>query len=324
MPTENAKKLKLKFHGRVIDHLGIQMYQSPVAAIAELISNAWDADAEEVNVTLPAKAEPGAVIVIQDSGNGMTFEECQERYLNVGYDCREGGVKTHSSEKKRPEIVRKGIGKFAGFGIAQTMAIDTTSRKNGERTVFELGLDRMRGEQYIEAGGEIDVTSYSPPSEEMKQMHGTTITLLGLSLQRAQNSEAFARSMSRRFLLAQRAADFKVLVNGTPIPADSDLDGAEFIFPGEYEEAERPAGMEIDSEGWGMEDIGGGRKIRWRFRFLQRDDQGRRTARNIRLCPRETRSTAIHIQHRRRYQRPTGFGISLGPSRGRLHRHLGG
>jgi len=249
VPTGITKKLKLKFHGRVIDHLGIQMYQSPVAAIAELISNAWDADAEEVNITLPAKAEPGAVIVIADTGNGMTFEECQERYLNVGYDCREGGTKAQSSEKKRPVLGRKGIGKFAGFGIAQIMAIDTTSRKNGERTVFELGLDRMRGEQYIEAGGEIDVTSYSPPSEEMKQMHGTKITLQDLSLQRAQSPEAFARSMSRRFLLAQRAADFKVLVNGAPIPADSDLDGSEFVFPGAYEESERPPGMEIDSEG---------------------------------------------------------------------------
>jgi len=200
------------------------MYQSPVAAIAELISNAWDADAEEVNVTLPGKAGPGAVIVIRDTGNGMTFEECQERYLNVGYDCREGGAKSQSAEKKRPVLGRKGIGKFAGFGIAQIMAIDTTSRKNGERTVFELGLDRMRGEQYIEAGGEIDVTSYSHPSEAMKQMHGTKITLQGLSLQRAQSPEAFARSMSRRFLLAQRVADFKVLVNGErPIPTSMAL-----------------------------------------------------------------------------------------------------
>ena len=29
-------KLFLNFHGRIIDHLGIQMYQSPTAAIAEI------------------------------------------------------------------------------------------------------------------------------------------------------------------------------------------------------------------------------------------------------------------------------------------------
>ena len=31
------EKLYLRFHGRIIDSLGIQMYQSPVAAVAELI-----------------------------------------------------------------------------------------------------------------------------------------------------------------------------------------------------------------------------------------------------------------------------------------------
>jgi hypothetical protein len=35
------KELHLSFHGRIIDSLGIQMYQSAVAAVAELIANAW-------------------------------------------------------------------------------------------------------------------------------------------------------------------------------------------------------------------------------------------------------------------------------------------
>lgn len=49
------------------------MYQSLVAAIVELIANAWDADAQEVNVTLPDHLGEGAEIVIHDDGLGMTF-----------------------------------------------------------------------------------------------------------------------------------------------------------------------------------------------------------------------------------------------------------
>ena len=60
------KKLHLKFHGRIIDHLGIQMYQSPTAAIAELVANAWDADAEEVSITLPDQLDKAAMIVIKE------------------------------------------------------------------------------------------------------------------------------------------------------------------------------------------------------------------------------------------------------------------
>lgn len=52
MTTPEAR-LQIRFHGRVIEHLGIDMYQSPVAAIAELVSNAWDADATRVEVLLP-------------------------------------------------------------------------------------------------------------------------------------------------------------------------------------------------------------------------------------------------------------------------------
>jgi len=38
-----TRNLHLSFHGRIIDSLGIQMYQSPVAAVAELIANACNA-----------------------------------------------------------------------------------------------------------------------------------------------------------------------------------------------------------------------------------------------------------------------------------------
>lgn len=44
--NNNQKTVKLKFNSKIIDQLGTDMYQHPVAAIAELISNAWDADAE--------------------------------------------------------------------------------------------------------------------------------------------------------------------------------------------------------------------------------------------------------------------------------------
>ena len=42
--------LELGFHGRIIEHIGIQMYQSPTAALAEIVSNAWDADATRVDI----------------------------------------------------------------------------------------------------------------------------------------------------------------------------------------------------------------------------------------------------------------------------------
>ncbi len=104
------KSLFLSFHGRIIDHLGIQMYQSPTAAIAEMVSNSWDADATEVKITLPTHDDFS--ITIQDNGIGMTLEECQNKFLTVGYDKRKNNAKTLSRDLKRPLMGRKGIGKF--------------------------------------------------------------------------------------------------------------------------------------------------------------------------------------------------------------------
>jgi hypothetical protein len=256
----------MTFHGRVIDHLGIQMYQSPVAAIAELVANAWDADAESVSIRLPADLGPGAEITIKDSGHGMTFEECQEKYLNVGWGRRGDDPNETSSGKGRPILGRKGIGKFAGFGIAEVIRIDTVSEQTGERTIFEMKIKELRGEKYISGeGGNIPAECFGP-DDALKGEHGTTISLKSLKMARRPSPGPFARSMARRFLLHQRQDDFTIAVNGEALPEGFNLAGVQFEFPRDYLPAEKPSGLRIDDHGWGIETVGG-QEIRWRFLF---------------------------------------------------------
>src|SRR6266511_6329119 len=174
----NKPKLELRFHGRVIDHLGIQMYQSPVAALAELVANAWDADAQTVRIELPTVLGANATIVVADDGQGMTLAECQERFRNVGYNRRGSNLDERSEKLNRPVLGRKGIGKFAGFGIAQVIEIDTVAESTGERTRFALDIGELRGNgtEYVSnAAREIEVMEYDPPSLERRGEHGTTV-----------------------------------------------------------------------------------------------------------------------------------------------------
>jgi len=279
------KKLKIRFHGRIIDHLGIQMYQSPVAALAELISNSWDANAERVEIGLPDSNDDGATIVVRDDGAGMTFVQCQNRYLNVGYGRRADDPSETTPAKGRPVLGRKGIGKFAGFGIAEVMTIDTVSEENGERTVFELDINQLRGEEYVDTEGDVGVKEYEPPSEARKADKGTTITLRKLKLAKKIPVDPFRKSMARRFLLAQRADDFTVRVNGHHLPEDADAEGVEFVFPRDYAPNEKPATLTLDApphgeggaepEGtapeaeWGIETLPDGRQVRWRIVFYE-------------------------------------------------------
>lgn len=262
------KPLRLTINGRIIDHLGIQMYQSPVAAIAELISNAWDADATRVDVTLPDTIAEGSEIVIKDDGIGMTYEECQDRYLNVGAGRRDNYP--DRTPGGRLVLGRKGIGKFAGFGISLVMNIDTTSRATGEKTSFSLDVNKIRTEIYAGEGIDVDEAQFTAGAGEVPATEaGTTITLTQLKLQRAIAIERFVASMARRFLLHQTAADFKIYINGTEVPSEPEDGEVEYSFPSAYSAEELPGGLVIDENGWGTETLSNDRQIKWRFNFFK-------------------------------------------------------
>lgn len=117
------RQLTMRFAGRLVKHLGLQMYSGAVPAIAELIANAWDAMAKNVyvNVPLGKSLEHTDKIIVKDDGSGMSFEECDNHYLVVGRDRRsdEGDYSKEFGEvKPRKLMARKGIGKLSGFGIA--------------------------------------------------------------------------------------------------------------------------------------------------------------------------------------------------------------
>ena len=96
-----------------------------------------------MEIVLPdTVTDPNATFVIRDNGIGMDFDECQDFYLAVGRN-RRGDAAQEQTVGGRPVLGRKGIGKFAGFGIASHMTVETTSGTTGARTVFVLDLDEL-------------------------------------------------------------------------------------------------------------------------------------------------------------------------------------
>ena len=264
--TKFARELRLTFHGKILDQLGFQIYQSPVASLAELVANAWDADATNVDIRLPDALGEGSTIVVEDNGHGMTFDECQAEYMNVGHDRRAGknGARTRSG---RLAMGRKGIGKFAGFGIAKRIRVETTSAATGEETDFEMDIDDLRSTEYLAEGGIIRAVT-RPPGAGGHGGHGTRITLSGLIMARNISQSRFPRSMTSRFLAHRAATGFAITVNGTPIPASLDFGSVEFAFPRDYTQDKRPEGLRIDGE-WAVESLDDGRTVRWMIGFAK-------------------------------------------------------
>ena len=117
--------LVLKFEPKTIEHLGVKMYATLPPALAELISNSYDADASEVLVMFNEKNGSPVSITVQDNGCGMSFNDIQEKFLAIGRDRRQTDGDIPSPKYGRLPTGKKGLGKLALFGIAKEITIDT-------------------------------------------------------------------------------------------------------------------------------------------------------------------------------------------------------
>ena len=109
------RRLKMSFDPHTIEHLGIKMYSVLPNAVAELIANAYDAEATRVDINLQDN-EGCKSISVTDNGVGMSFDEINEKFLRIGRKRRseDNGL---SPNRKRKVTGRKGLGKLAFFGI---------------------------------------------------------------------------------------------------------------------------------------------------------------------------------------------------------------
>ena len=209
--TASANKYTLKISRLTIDKLGIQMYDRVSAVLAELIANAYDADAENVTVTLPLSTTLGSnqadseseEIRIVDDGIGMTEQEVNDYYLNVGYDRRaKRGDKTERLGRR--VMGRKGIGKLAPFGICREVEIKTAggpkTSEGHQIAHLILDFDEMRQTETDPAGNE---RPYFPKVGDCDGLYtaspGTTIALRQFNRKQIRSGETLHRQLEARF-----------------------------------------------------------------------------------------------------------------------------
>lgn len=150
-----------------------ETYRSTELAIKELVDNAWDADAEQVWIYLPAPLSKDPILIIDD-GLGMTEKEVKTGYLKIASDRRtRKGDRTARFQRKVKG--RKGIGKFAGLFAANEMEISTKS--GGSQTVLSIHKEVLLNSRR-------DLEQIALPiriSECSDQEHGTAIKLSDLN-----------------------------------------------------------------------------------------------------------------------------------------------
>lgn len=208
------REYKMKVLGRTLEHLGVQMYKRRDTAIAELVANSWDAGATEVHITLPEHEgyDPTtSEIVISDNGVGMDPDAIQDQYLVVGRNRRAAG---DDETAGRPVMGRKGIGKLAGFGIADVMTLKTWTGETTTTLTLDMGqlklqpgvVEDVRLEGVLTRGRPAGVASSS----------GARITLRQLKQKGAMSVDTLKEALARRFSRRVRG-EMTIHVNGVAV-----------------------------------------------------------------------------------------------------------
>ena len=182
--------------GRTLLHLGENNYGRRDVALVELVANAWDAGATNVQLTIPHGSEydqKRSRITIADNGSGMSPEAIDADYLRVGRNRRTagGGAAPHG----RAVMGRKGIGKLAGFGMAE--CVDVCTWRDGVCTEFTLDSAALLAED-----GTVEkkaIVGRSRPVRPAEGPSGTMVTLRSLKHVGPPDVGKLHEAIARRF-----------------------------------------------------------------------------------------------------------------------------
>lgn len=216
----------------VLNHLGRNLYRSFITVLGEAISNAWDAEADNVWIYLDRKEN---YLVIKDDGNGMNGDDFQNKFLKIGYSKRkDGDVKTPN--KKRPFIGRKGIGKLALLSCAEKISIitktETTDYIGG--TIDNSGLDQAIDDDLTPQEYPLEATN-DPWFENFREGHekGTIIYFDNIENGIKNTEEYLKKVIALYFRFSLVDSEFNIFFNDEQITIEnlsSLADNTQFLW----------------------------------------------------------------------------------------------
>lgn len=211
---EEKTSLILKFDPNTIAHLGISLYSRLPSVLSELISNSWDADANIVKIYFTDNGNEKTINYIDD-GEGMTFEELNDKYLVIGRNRRKEN-KQEESIGGRKVIGKKGLGKLSVFGICDI--IEVKSIKNELANQFELDFNQIKTNKD---------SFYKPKilkfNEKTNEKNGTTITLKRIRRKSGFELNSIGESLSKQFLIFDQMNVQLILNNTSSIVVSNEL-----------------------------------------------------------------------------------------------------
>ena len=189
------KEYKLNIDPRILELLGPSLYTNIYYVLAELIANAYDADAHNVYIISNKNN-----ITVEDDGKGMSYTKGDiQKYLNVATISRNNNDEAYTSLLKRKKMGRKGVGKLAALSVSENVLVKTIC--NGEKSGFILSRN-------IKPDNLLDPLSDEQVTFEKISDNGTSIVMQNPQYKLHSTLKAIKRNLLKIFPLVNK--DFKI------------------------------------------------------------------------------------------------------------------
>ncbi len=122
----DGENVRFTVDAGIISRLGEELVGKRETAVAELIKNAYDADATTVDVVFKNAWSKGGTLLIEDNGLGMTKSQLINGFMRLS-----SADKIHNPISpifKRTRAGRKGIGRFAAQRLGNVLTIITQTK----------------------------------------------------------------------------------------------------------------------------------------------------------------------------------------------------
>jgi hypothetical protein len=157
------EKLRFSTNAKLGKLLGRELITNNIIAVFELIKNSYDAFANEVIIEFEAFNTSGqddelkknrnsvisssqSKIIITDNGEGMTFKDIKEKWMEIGTTSKENIQTQTKSVNNRPQITRsingeKGIGRFGADKLGGHLTMISSGNGGKEKSTLNLDWD---------------------------------------------------------------------------------------------------------------------------------------------------------------------------------------
>jgi signal transduction histidine kinase len=175
--------LKFTVDSALLSELGEKLVETVHLALAELVKNAYDADATLVEIRFSRDQKGQMQIVISDDGIGMNFEVIKNYWMRIATTNKAN--QRVSKVFGRPLSGAKGIGRFSCRRLGSHLRIVTKGTKKGNIRGKQATIEKTDVQfPWLDFTAGEDITTIKCPGKQelvKNDQTGTTLIITGVS-----------------------------------------------------------------------------------------------------------------------------------------------